>query len=236
MNIPIFLLTEMTDTPTTTEQPKGRLSFAPSNHTPRQPTESIVKKDQQRRRWQLIATAICGIIIASVVYLTSTDNRDVTVKTTADTPKNEAPSSLQFQGLTYKGTTKDGHHFTLLAKAASETTHNPGHVILTAPKAKIDTESGDIMTISAAHGELFRDKNLFEMNGNVIINRPDIGYTLSMESATAHLNNGALTSNATVKGHSQQSTIKSSGIEINDQGRIILFKGKTQLTLKQIER
>ncbi len=224
--------------PIPAEKPKARLSFAPSNHTRRQPTQSIVKKDQQRRRWQLAATVICGMIIAGVVYLTSTDNRDVTVQTTSNTPnapQDEAASGLQFEGLTYKGTTKDGHDFTLQAKAASETTNDPGHVILTAPKARIDTESGDVMTIHAAHGELFRSKNLFEMSGNVVIIRPDIGYTLLMESATAHLNNGTLTSNSIVKGESQQSKIQSGGIEINDQGRMILFKGKTQLILNQIE-
>ncbi len=230
----------MTGNPPNKKAERAKLSFAPSNHTQRQATQSIVKKDQQRRRWQLAASVICGIIIAGVIYLTTADNRDVTVQTAASAPPNspqdEAASGLQFEGLTYKGTTKDGQSFTLLAKAASETTDNPGHVVLTAPKARIDTESGDMMTIRAAHGELFRGKNLFEMSGNVVIIRPDIGYTLLMESATAHLNNGSLTSNSLVKGHSQQSEIKSGGIEINDQGRIILFKGKTQLILKQKKR
>ena len=66
-----------------------------------------------------------------------------------------------------------------------------------------------------------------------MIVRPDIGYTILTEQAVADLGTGTMTSDTNVRGFSPQAQVTAGGMIIRENGKDVIFKGKSVLTLNQ---
>lgn len=229
------------DTPQRSPQdpsvPEGRKSFtfAPRDASDSEPVRQILEGDRQRKSLRLsllIGTGVAAAIVLSFISLSSEE--EIKVQISAEAPKVEASGSLELTGLTYKGLTNDGNDFIVLAEVARETPDKPDEVELVSPRARVDTASGNPMTLRSNAGQFNRVAERVHLNGRVVIVRPDIGYTLMTEAAVADLNSGKMTSDQQVRGFSPRARVQSEGMVINDNGLDVLFTGKSTLTIRQL--
>ena len=224
--------------PTPPEQSKSddnvrkQFTFAPRSDIGDQPVERILAAGQKRKKLGIglmVGIGILSAIILSFVSLTAEE--DIKVQVASQDPQPQQSGSLELGGLKYKGVTAEGNDFIVLAKSAIESPELPNQISLTAPRARVDGTSGNPMTIRSNEGQFYRDNKRVDLNGRVVIVRPDIGYTLMTEAAIAHLDTGLLTSDNIVRGFSPRARVKADGMVISQNGKDVLFKGKSRLTI-----
>jgi len=223
----------MTTPPPTDQDKQGKTySFAPRSEPISDGTRDLLQSDKQRnyqRYLVLIALLVLAGIGLSFISLTEEEEIKIQVESTIQ----EESGALVLEGVTYKGLTSEGNDFIVLAETAAENPDKPDQVALTSPRARVDTDTGNPMTIRSNNGLFFRNDDRVDLDGRVVIVRPDLGYTLLTEQAVAFLDSGMMTSNVQVRGFSPQGQVTADGMEIKDHGRDVLFKGKSILTLKQ---
>ena len=223
----------MTTPPPTDQENNGKTySFAPRSEPISDGTRDLLQSDKQRnyqRYLVLIALLVLAGIGLSFISLTEEEEIKIQVESTIQ----EESGALVLEGVTYKGLTSEGNDFIVLAETAAENPDKPDQVSLTSPRARVDTDTGNPMTIRSNNGLFFRNNDRVDLDGRVVIVRPDLGYTLLTEQAVAFLDSGMMTSNVQVRGFSPQGQVTADGMEIKDHGRDVLFKGKSILTLKQ---
>ena len=228
----------MTTTPPSDNDQQGQAkqgktySFAPRAETISAGTREAIQTDRQRKylRYLLLgAVLITASIGVSFISLTEHDDIKIKVEQTIKDETNE----LVLEGVTYKGLTSEGNDFIVLAETAAENPDQPDQIKLTSPRARVDTDSGNPMTIRSNNGLFFRNDDRVDLDGRVVIVRPDLGYTLLTEQAQAFLDTGMMTSDVLVRGFSPQGQVTADGMVIKDHGQDVLFKGKSVLTLKQ---
>ena len=217
------------------EATRKSFTFAPRGISSAQPVERILEGDRQRKSLRfslMIGTGVVAAVVLSFISLTAEE--EIKVQVAADAPKVEATGSLELKGLTYKGITNDGNDFIVLAEIARETPDKPDEVELISPRARVDTTSGNPMTLRSNEGQFNRLAQRVHLNGRVVIVRPDIGYTLMTEAAIADLNSGKMSSDQLVRGFSPRARVKAQGMVINNNGLDVLFTGKSTLTIRQL--
>ena len=223
----------MTTPPPTDQDKQGKTySFAPRSEPISDGTRDLLQSDKQRnyqRYLVLIALLVLAGIGLSFISLTEEEEIKIQVESTIQ----EESGALVLEGVTYKGLTSEGNDFIVLAETAAENPDKPDQVALTSPRARVDTDTGNPMTIRSNNGLFFPNDDRVDLDGRVVIVRPDLGYTLLTEQAVAFLDSGMMTSNVQVRGFSPQGQVTADGMEIKDHGRDVLFKGKSILTLKQ---
>ena len=118
-----------------------------------------------------------------------------------------------------------------MAETAIESTDNPEIVTMTSPRARVDTDDGNPMTMRSLNGAFNRNEDRVDLEGRVVIVRPDIGYTLMTDTAIAYLNSGKMVSDQEVRGFSPRARVRADGMVISENGDNVLFTGKSTLRI-----
>jgi len=212
---------------------KKAFSFAPRSQSLSEPAREMLKADRQRKLQRyLILMAAMVMVGLGLSFISLTQEEDIKIQVDAQiTPQDKG--ELILEGVTYKGITQEGNDFVVLAKSAAEIPDKPDQIKLTSPRARMDTNAGNPMTARSNHGLFFRTDDRVNLDGRVVIVRPDLGYTLLTESAVAYLDTGMMTSDVLVRGYAPHGEVKADGMVIKDQGLDVLFTGKSVLTLNQ---
>jgi len=145
---------------------------------------------------------------------------DLTVDETGD---------LELTGAVYRGQTARGEPFEITANVARE--RENGVVDLSSPTAQLRRNSGDVMDISSATGVYMPSNTEIELFGDVVITSRDTGLVMQAEAVQANLEAGNMISETPVRVESNDGVIVSKGMQVTDRGRMIIFTGKTRLTL-----
>ena len=220
------------DNPTTSPpEPRKTFSFAPRQSDEQGSANTVVQVERKRRSLRnviLFSTAIaCGVI---TTILLTTSEEEIKVQVNAEKPEiAQTLGGLELKGLSYKGITEDGHDFIVIAESAAESPTSPNLVRLNSPRARVDMPSGNPMTLRSLKGAFNRVEERVDLNGRVVIVRPDLGYTLMTETAIAYLDSGKMTSDTSVRGYSPRASVRSDGIVISERGGNVLFTGKSRL-------
>jgi LPS export ABC transporter protein LptC len=219
--------------PPNTSAPEQRktYSFAPRSSGNDGSTSSI--DASERRRKSIRNFILLGVLIISgavILALIISSEEEIKVQVVADPEKTEQlTAGLEVKGLSFKGTTEDDNDFIVLADSAREMTNQPNLVLLTSPRAQINTPTGNPMTLQSLKGTIYRREGRVDLEGQVVIVRPDPGYTLMMDKVVAHLDTGLITSDRPVRGYSPRADISADGIIISNTGQNIRFTGKSKL-------
>ena len=211
-------------------------SFAPRKRD-RSSAKSMV--DVSRRHRVIRAGLIIGVgvIVITVGGLLGLSNKaDIKVQIKSDVATPPESRNVELKGASYKGLTSGGNDFIILADTATEDPDKPSQIDMASPRARVDTASGNPITIRSNEGEFFRDENRVSLSGRVVIVRPDLGYTLLTEEADADLASGRMTSTKEVRGYGPKANIRSNGMIIEDKGNDLTFLGHAVLVLNQAIR
>ena len=106
-----------------------------------------------------------------------------------------------------------------------------GIVDLSSPTAQLRRASGDVMDISSVTGVYSPAQTEIELFGDVVITSRDTGLVMQAEEVLANLEAGNMISELPVRVESDDGVIVAKGMQVTERGRMILFTGKTRLTL-----
>ena len=215
-------------------RPARRLAFAPRAADGDDTADSVSRESRLRRNRRLgLAMAFGAILVAAIGLVDFGAREDTAVQVGIQEASVGQGGTVSLRGLSYKGLTKEGGGFSVLAEHASESTEQPDRVVMTAPRAMVETETGAPITIRSNNGELVRGRNTVSLTGKVVIVRPDIGYTLLTEEAFADLETGEIVSGTPVRGFGPGGSISAEGIAIAGDGGDIVFTGSSTLVVNK---
>ena len=211
-----------------------RFAFAPRERDRSDTANSITENSRQRRNRRFMLTVIIGLVaLITVAIVSFGDDDETAVQITAENASVSQTGAVALEGVSYQGVTGEGKNFVILAETAFENTTQPDLVNMVSPRARVDTVSGNPITIQSNNGEFMRVDKTVNLSGRVVIVRPDLGYTLLTEEAFADLGKGMMKSEKPVRGFSPNGNISAGGLIITENSEDILFTGKSRLVINR---
>jgi lipopolysaccharide export system protein LptC len=121
--------------------------------------------------------------------------------------------------------------YEVTASSATQDLRNPARVELNELRARLNTDqNGGTARLEAAFGVLDTQKERLDLRQNVRVST-DKGQEARLASASIDLKTGAVASNEAVTVSLENATVEANGVEVQDGGRVIHFKGRVRATL-----
>ena len=130
----------------------------------------------------------------------------------------------------YSGLDRENRPYILTADAATQVPRSDGLVTLDGPKADLTTNSGNWVQISGDAGTYDTQPQLLELYGNVELYQ-DRGNEFHTDSAHIDIANGTAEGHERVDGQGPFGHVIAEGFTMYNRGDVIIFTGKTNLTL-----
>jgi len=139
---------------------------------------------------------------------------------------------LRMVNLHYAGKDRHNRPFTVTAEGARQRPEVDDLVELEGPKADLTTESDTWFALTAYSGLYRPQSQLLDLFGSVEVFQ-DKGNEFTTDSAHVDMAKGSAEGDDPIEGHGTFGSIKAEGFRIENQGDVIIFKGRTQLLLEQ---
>ncbi len=128
----------------------------------------------------------------------------------------------------YRGVDQQGRPYTLTAATAQQV--GPERINLTTPKGDITLANGTWLMLQAKDGVFLQHSNQLDLSRNVILYRDD-GTTVTTNSASIDLKNGAAAGAEPTHAEGPFGTLDAQGFTITDKGAAVQFAGPAHLVL-----
>jgi lipopolysaccharide export system protein LptC len=130
-----------------------------------------------------------------------------------------------------KGFNSENRPYDLDARQAVQDLKKPGIIDLKDIIAKLPTNSGGFVDIVAKTGNYNTSKDMLKLNKDIVLTRPS-GMKIMLDTAVINLKNGRLVSNKPVKVTTSTANIRADGVEVIDNGAVIVFKKRVRMTIQ----
>ncbi|HKT16429.1 MAG TPA: LPS export ABC transporter periplasmic protein LptC [Stellaceae bacterium] len=130
----------------------------------------------------------------------------------------------------YTGIDRDSRPYVLTAQAATQVPRSDDLITLEAPRADLTTKSGNWVEVSGDTGTYQSQPQLLDLYGNVTLYQ-DRGNEFHTDSAHINIPNGTADSHDPVSGQGPFGHVTAEGFTLYNRGDVIIFTGKTSLTL-----
>ena len=176
-----------------------------------------------------LGLALCLTLgIAAWLGLVDT-NDDIRLEITDVSTSSDGNVALT--GARYRGHTESGKRFEVIATAAIERSDSPGDIDLSEPIATIFSDDGSTLNITSQTGAYSQTGSGVALHGNVIVTDSARGMTMETEMLDANLSSGDLHTNTDVRLTSDTALVLAEGMQVFDEGDLIVFSGKSKMTL-----
>ncbi len=130
-----------------------------------------------------------------------------------------------------KGYNTSNLPYNLTAKRAVQDLKKPEIIALELIDAMLPAEDGSFAEVDAYSGIYDSSKELLNLEQDIVINRAD-GTTIKLDSAEIDLKSGSLLSRDPVNVSTPTTTISADEVEVIDNGAVIVFKNRVQMTVQ----
>lgn len=130
----------------------------------------------------------------------------------------------------YNGIDRNNRPYFLTAHSATQVTQGDNIISLDAPKADMTTTSGSWVELSGDTGTYQTQPQLLNLYGDVTLYQ-DRGNEFHTDSARIDMLNGTAQGDDTVHGQGPFGHVTAQGFTMYNHGDVIVFNGKTNLTL-----
>ncbi|MEM7168736.1 MAG: LPS export ABC transporter periplasmic protein LptC [Pseudomonadota bacterium] len=217
--------------------PEPHASGAPSQSDPPQTAPRKPPRLSMRNSYSqfvsslkviLPATAVALIILVAVWPYVVTKESGFRVQAIKN-PMEEA-QNLNMINARFSGFDEKSQPFNITADMASQEQGNSEQIDLQLPKADIELRDGSWLALTAKKGHYDQEKEILDLVGSVNLFH-DKGFEMRTESAQVSLKDGSAQGDVPVEGQGPMGTLTAEGFEIVDRGAVILFTGKSHMTL-----
>jgi lipopolysaccharide export system protein LptC len=133
----------------------------------------------------------------------------------------------------YRGVDEEGRPYTITAKTAKQVT--PERVNLTTPVGDVTLKDGSWLQVQSKDGVYLQHAGSLDLSHEVILYRDD-GTTMTTDSASIDLKNGAGAGSEPVHAEGPFGTLDAQGFVLTDSGGAIQFTGPARLVLNGTAR
>lgn len=130
----------------------------------------------------------------------------------------------------YNGIDRDNQPYTLTANTATQASHDSGVVSLDRPRADMTTKNGNWVELSGDTGTYQTKPQLLHLRGHVELYQ-DRGNEFHTSSAQIDFRNGIAEGHEPIRGQGPFGHVTAQGFTMYRQGNVIVFNGKTHLSL-----
>ena len=218
-----------------TEEHEPRVPlFASRAVNPQAPKNGITNsRSKQRLSVSLIllvtSTLIGGGTILWSGFFAESENIEITLETVSRTPANQ----LQLTGAEYSGITASGLEYNIQANRVVEMKDRTGLLHLYETDGWILSDTDGVTTLLSKEAIYNSTTSTLDMSGDVRIHQKRQDMLLKSQQMTALINTGDLRTDMPVHVIGPQIDLRSEGMVSQNRGEILLFKGQTQVLLKQ---
>ena len=132
------------------------------------------------------------------------------------------------------GFRKDGQPYEVIASAATQDARQPTMVELKDLRGKLATDDkGGIAHLHADSGYFDTQKENLNLRDNVSV-KTDKGQQIHLQSAAIDFKAGTVVSQEPVMVQLQNGTIKAQGLQVSDNGKVLVFTGRVQSVFEKI--
>jgi lipopolysaccharide export system protein LptC len=130
----------------------------------------------------------------------------------------------------YAGTDRDGRPFVVTAAVGRQVPQRDDVMSLDLPVADLQSHSGAKIVVTADNGVYQTQTQFLDAFGKVTVHHEN-GSTFVTNSARLDAANDAAEGHDPVEGHGPQGDITAQGFQVIDKGDIVIFTGRSDLTL-----
>lgn len=182
----------------------------------------------QRTKWTLPALAVALLLLVAVWPEFDSVFQQVRIRI----PRIDMSEAGQLRMVhpRYTGIDRQSRPYYLTAASATQVPHSDGLVTLDQPRADLTTKTGNWVEISGEAGTYETKPQLLNLYGDVQLYQ-DRGNEFHTDSARIDIVHGVAHGDDKVTGQGPFGHVKAEGFTIYNHGDIIVFNGKTDLTL-----
>ena len=192
------------------------------------PRDRQAETGTRRVRASLLFLGLGILLTSGTVLWLGLFNQQDEIRLEISDLKVDETGDVELTGAVYRGQTARGEPFEIRNVARER---EDGVVDLSSPTAQLRRAGGDIMDISSATGVYSPAQTEIELFGDVVITSRDTGLVMQAEEVLANLEAGNMVSETPVRVESDDGVIVARGMQVTERGRMIIFTGKTRLTL-----
>lgn len=175
-----------------------------------------------------------AIILGATILVSWLDPLKVLVRLPIDSGKLViSGTKITMQAPKLSGYTRDRRWYEMNAKAAAQDVTKPDQVELVEVRAKIETADKSTIHLSSKDGIYNRKTSILNLDHNVII-KSSSGYEMHLDEAIVDTANGEVVSNKPVAVFTQDATLNSDRLEIQNSGEIVNFIGNVVMNLDSV--
>lgn len=177
----------------------------------------------------LASLSIGGITVWWSGFYAESENIAISLETVSKTPSDQ----LQMTGARYSGVSESGLKFNIEADKVIEMSDQAGLVHLFNPDGWIESEKDGRTTLLSQEAVYNSQAAILAMTGNVQIHQKQQDMILKSQQMTALIDSGDLKTDQPVSLSGPTIELTAQGMESQNKGEVILFKGQTQARLMQ---
>jgi lipopolysaccharide export system protein LptC len=209
-------------------RPGGQLIAAAAARMRRTPTARHLARRHiaiTLTKWLLPALALA--LLATIALWPEFDRAEEQARAAFRRVSGEI-SGAQLIDPRYRGVDEKGRPYTLTATTAQQA--GPERVNLTAPKGDITLQDNTWLMVQSRQGVFMQHSNQLDLSHDVTLYRDD-GTTLTTDSASVDLKQGAAAGGEPVHAEGPFGTLDAQGFTLLDKGSTIQFAGPAHLVL-----
>ena len=174
-----------------------------------------------------VSAAALAVLVVAWPYLSG---RDVGFNLTFADVGAGAIDAVHMSNARLFGTDDEGQPFKVTAESAIQDVDDSDTVRFTSPKADILLDNGAWLALTAAHGVLYRARQILVLDGAVELFF-DEGYAFRTDRAEIDLRTRITHGDSPVEGHGPLGVLNADGFRFDPQGRTIRFEGRVRLVV-----
>ena len=175
----------------------------------------------------LLALGLTGAIAVWLGFVDTNDDIRIEV---ADVAVNNN-GNVELTGAQYRGRTESGRRFEIIAATARETSETPGNIDLNDIVARVYSQNGALINIKSREGAYSKNGSKVNLVGDVVVLDAERKMRLETQELLADLSSGDMKSDAAVRVTGEGSLVIADGMQVYDNGELIIFNGKPKMIL-----
>lgn len=178
--------------------------------------------------------AACLIALAAIALFTVFDPFARINTVAAVSTEGVTGSQITMRLPKLSGYKKDLRSYDVTADSAVQEVKHPTIMGLSLPDAKIEIEKDKYARITAATGTYDSSTEKMRLDGSVMV-KSDAGYEIALQDANVDLKAGAIETLHPVKVKMTNGTIDADAMEVQDSGKIVIFRGHVTTHLSSVD-
>lgn len=171
------------------------------------------------------------LIVGTTMLVSWLDPLKVLVRLPIDSGKLVISGTrITMQAPKLTGYTRDRRWYEMNAIGASQDITKPDLVELQEVRAKIEAQDKSTIFLTSVDGLFNRKTNMLTLNRNVVV-RSSSGFELHLDEAVVDVTKGEVVSNRPVYAFTEDSTLKSERLEVDNSGEVVRFIGNVVMNL-----